>query len=228
MRSLLLFVALGAGTLPALAANLAWNTRPFNMAANEKPLPDFLRELAASQGTTAVVDPKVGGQISGKFAASAQAILNSLCATNGLTWYHDGSFLFIEPAGDARTEVMAIGSGSGARIADTLSRLRITDPRYPLTISERDGTLYVSGPKRYVEMVRQAVKMADQRAVMGNYAEVRIFPLRYAWATDFSIKRGGSEVTVPGVANVLRNVNARSSKSGGGGGAGGGTVSQPF
>lgn len=224
----LLVAALCVGLAPgAGAANLSWNTRPFSIMATDKPLPDFLRELAASQGTTAVIDPKVSGTISGKFTASAQSILNSLCATNGLTWYHDGSFLFVEPAGDARTEVMAIGSGAGARIAETLSRLRITDPRYPLTISERDGTLYVSGPKRYVEMVRQAVKMADQRAVLGNYAEVRIFPLRYAWATDFNIKRGGSAITVPGVANVLRSVHARSTSSGGGAAASG-NVSMPF
>jgi type III secretion protein C len=228
LAATLLAAALGAGLgQGASAASLNWNTRPFSIMATDKPLPDFLRELAASQGTTAVIDPKVTGTLSGKFTASAQTILNNLCATNGLTWYHDGSFLFVEPAGEARTEVMAISSGSGARITETLNRLRIADPRYPLTISERDGTLYVSGPKRYVEMVRQAVRMADQRAVLGNYAEVRIFPLRYAWATDFTVKRGGSQITVPGVANVLRGVHARSSASGTAAAAGG-TPSMPF
>jgi type III secretion protein C len=212
---------------PAHAANLTWNTRSFSIVANEKPLPDFLRELAASQGTTAVVDPKVSGVISGKFLASAQAILNSICATNGLTWYHDGSFLFIEPAGDARTEVMSISGGSGARIAETLNRLRITDTRYPLSISEREGTLYVSGPRRYVEMVRQAVKLSDQRAVMGNYAEVRMFPLRYAWAADFKVNRSGKEFTVPGVVNVLRALHPSSAAMAAGGGATG-SANQPF
>lgn len=214
---------------PLQAATLTWNTKPFSIVANEKPLPDFLRELAASQGTTAVVDPKVGGVISGKFLASAQAILNSICATNGLTWYHDGSFLFIELAGDARTEVMSISGGSGARIAETLNRLRIADARYPLTLSEREGTLYVSGPRRYVEMVRQAVKLSDQRAVMSNYAEVRMFPLRFAWAADFTVTRAGREFTVPGVVNVLRSLHPASSASVGGGAGGvAGKANMPF
>jgi type III secretion protein C len=231
IRRLLCHLALPALLLaaaPGHAATLTWNTRPFSIVANEKPLPDFLRELAASQGTTAVVDPKVGGVISGKFLASAQAILNSICATNGLTWYHDGSFLFVEPAGDARTEVLSISGGSGARIAETLNRLRITDARYPLTISEREGTLYVSGPKRYVEMVRQAVKLSDQRAVMSNYAEIRMFPLRYAWASDFKINRAGKEITIPGVANVLRSLHPGGTASTAGGPSGGSGAGQPF
>ena len=204
----------------AQAATLTWSTRPFSIVANEKPLPDFLRELAASQGTTAVVDPKVTGTISGKFLASAQSILSSICATNGLTWYHDGAFLFVEPAGDARTEVLTISGGSGARITDTLNRLRITDGRYPLTLSERDGTLYVSGPRRYVEMVRQAVKLADQRAVLNNYAEIRMFPLRYAWASDFKASRAGKETTVPGVVSVLRGLHPSRQAGNAAGGSG--------
>ncbi|HET7868296.1 MAG TPA: type III secretion system outer membrane ring subunit SctC [Burkholderiaceae bacterium] len=225
LRALCVLAALGPGlaAVPARSASLNWNTRLFSMVATEKPLADFLRELAASQGTTAVIDPKVSGTLSGKFQASASSILNSLCATNGLTWYHDGAFLFIEPAGDARTEVLAISGGSGARIAETLDKLRITDSRYPLSISEREGTLYVSGPKRYVEMVRQAVKLADQRAVLGRQAEIRVFPLRHAWAADVKINRaGGKETTVPGVVSVLRGLHPGTRAVGGssGGGAG--------
>ena len=200
---------------PTHAADLNWSTRVFSMVANEKPLPDFLRELAASQGTTAVVDPKVSGLISGKFLASAHSILNNICATNGLTWYHDGSFLFIEPAGDARTEVLPISGGSGTRVAETLGKLRITDSRYPLTISEQEGALYVSGPRRYVDTVRQAVKLADQRAVQGNQAEIRLFPLRYAWAADFKTSRAGKEATVPGVVSMLRGLHPSSHRAGG-------------
>src|SRR5688572_7378614 len=50
----------------AEAATVPWRGRPFQIIANEKSLPDFLRELLASQGLTAVMDPKVAGTISGK------------------------------------------------------------------------------------------------------------------------------------------------------------------
>lgn len=192
------------------AAELPWRGKPFQIVANEKPLPDFLRELAASQGTTAVIDGKVSGVISGKFAGvSALAILNNLCTTNGLTWYYDGAFLYVDLAADARSEVLPIASANAARISETLARLRIADSRYPLTISRDDGTVHVSGPKRYVEMVRQAVRLVDQRTALADGAEIRLFPLKYAWAADFKINRNGRETVIPGVANVLRSLYGR-------------------
>lgn len=190
----------------AHAAELRWTGRPFQIVANEKPLPDFLRELAASQGTTAVVDPKVSGVISGRFSGAAKQILDSVCSTYGLTWYFDGSFLYVDLASEARSEVMSITPGSARRIAETIVALRISDSRFPLSISENQGSVFVSGPKRYVEMVRQAVKLADERAALADHSEIRLFPLKYAWAGDFKINRQGREVTVPGVASVLRRL----------------------
>ena len=215
-----------AATVPAAAAELQWRGRPFQIIANEKALPDFLRELAASQGTTAVVDGKIGGVISGKFNGSAESILNSVCATNGLTWYYDGAFLFVDLASDAKSDVLPIASGSARGIAETLARLKISDNRYPLTISEREGSVYVSGPRRYVEMVRQAVRLVDQRAALADGAEIRLFPLKYAWAADFKINRSGKETVIPGVANVLRSLYGKGGANGNGGG--GRAANAPF
>ena len=175
------------------AAELQWRGRPFQIVANEKPLADVLRELAASQGTTAVVDPKVQGTISGKFSASPQSILDNLCATYSLTWYYDGALLYIDPSSETRSEVMAIGAqpGNADWLIQTLMQLRIYDKRYPLLISGREGTARVTGPRRYVEMVRQTVRLVDRRNAMNDGAEIRMFPLKYAWASDFKITRSG-------------------------------------
>jgi len=230
------FMRLGAAVLMLLfvqqgmAAEFRWQNRPFQIIANEKPLGDFLRELASSQGITAVIDPKVNGVISGKFDGPAKNILNSVCAVNGLTWYYDGAFLFVDLAADAKSEVLPIAPENAGRIAETLVRLHISDERYPLSISERDASVYVTGPRRYVEMVRQAVKLADQKTAMAEGAEIRLFPLKYAWASDFRINRSGKETVIPGVANVLRSLYGRGGNAaspGGGGGARGsnGTLS---
>ena len=204
-----------------VAAEFRWQNRPFQIVANEKPLSDFIRELAASQGITAVIDPKVNGVISGKFDGPAKNILNSVCSVNGLTWYYDGAFLFVDLAADAKSEVLPIAAENAGRIAETLVRLHISDERYPLSISERDASVYVTGPRRYVEMVRQAVKLADQKTAMAEGAEIRLFPLKYAWASDFRINRSGKETVIPGVANVLRSLYGRAGNQSSGGGAGG-------
>ena len=211
---LLLAVLLMAVLASAQAAELRWSGRPFQIVAADKALPDFLRELAASQGTTAVVDPKVAGSISGKFGGSALKILDSVCSTNGLTWYYDGAFLFVEPASEARSEVLAVNNAT--RVADALKRLGIADSRYPVTLIERDGrgSLHAAGPKRYIEMVRQTVKLMDVRAPGDDNAEIRLFPLKYAWAADFKIMRAGRETAIPGVANVLRGLYGRNGAAG--------------
>jgi type III secretion protein C len=210
---LLLTLLLLACARASLAADLPWTGRPYQIVANEKPLPDLLRELAASQGTTAVIDPKVTGTLSGKFGGSPLKTLNSLCATYGLSWYYDGAFLYIDPSSDARSEVLSIGSATGnaSWLIQSLTQLRIYDPRYPLLVSGREGTVRVTGPKRYVEMVRQVARLLDARSALNDGAEIRLFPLKYAWASDFKITRSGKEVSIPGVANTLRALYGRSS-----------------
>jgi len=219
MKRWLTFLVAGAllcaGTV-APAADLPWTGKPYQIVANEKPLPDLLRELSASQGTTAVIDPKIAGSISGRFSGSPLKTLNSLCATYGLSWYYDGAFLYIDPSADARSEVLSIGSqaGNAGWLVQSLTQLRIYDPRYPLLVSGRDGTARVTGPKRYVEMVRQVARLLDSKSALNDGAEIRLFPLKYAWAGDFKITRSGKEVAVPGIAATLRGLYGH---AGGGG-----------
>jgi type III secretion protein C len=194
---------------PAKAADLHWKGRPFQIVAADKPLPDFLRELAASQGTTAIVDAKVAGSISGRFNASPERILDNVCATNGLTWYYDGAFLYVEPASLARSEILSVSNAT--HVAETLKQLGIADSRYPVTLVDRDGqgSLHVAGPKHYVDMVRQTVHQIEGRDDADANAEIRVFPLKYAWAGDIRIRRGGHEQSIPGVANTLRDLFSR-------------------
>lgn len=223
MRAAALFLSMlmALACVPSHAAEVRWKPRTLSIVANDKALGDFLREVVASQGLTAVVDPKVSGVISGKFTMQAQSILDSVCTTYGLTWFYDGAFVYIDPASEARSEVLPITAGSGAGVTQMLARLKIVDPRYPVSANDREGSLYVSGPKRYVDMVRQVVKLADQKAALADYAEVRLFPLKYAWAGDVRVNRSGKDLLVPGVTNVLRSLYGRKNGRAGGDGKSG-------
>ena len=212
LQSRIAGLLLGLALLPqAQAVELRWPGRSFQIVAADKPLPDFLRELAASQGTTAVIDGKVSGTISGKFAGAPLQTLDSVCTTNGLGWYFDGAFLFIEPASEARSEVLAVNNAT--RVADTLRQLGIADARFPMTVVDRDGrgAIHVAGPKRYLEIVKQTIKLADAPTLPSEVPEIRVFPLKYAWAADLTLPRGGRELPVPGVASALRALYSKSS-----------------
>jgi type III secretion protein C len=192
------------------AAELQWRDRPYTIVADGKKVSDFLRELASAQGVTAVIDPKIDGTISGHFSGAPLATLRSVCATYGLTYYFDGSLLYIDRAEDGQTQVFPIPKGSAGELARTLQAMQIPDHRFPLIISDRENTIYVSGPQRYVDLVHQAISTITDPSRGLDRAEIRAFPLRYAYATDFQVNRAGKEVTIPGVASTLAKLYGRS------------------
>ncbi|WP_206951731.1 type III secretion system outer membrane ring subunit SctC [Trinickia acidisoli] len=187
----------------AHAAELQWRDRPYTIVADGKKVTDFIRELAAAQGVTAVIDSKVDGTISGHFSGSPLTTLRSVCSTYGLTYYYDGSLLYIDRAEDGQTQVFPIPKGSAGELSRTLEAMQIPDKRYPLIISDLENTIYVSGPQRYVDLVRQAISTITDPSRGLDRAEIRAFPLRYAYANDFQVNRSGKEVTIPGVATTL-------------------------
>ncbi|WP_448168816.1 type III secretion system outer membrane ring subunit SctC [Burkholderia ambifaria] len=191
---------------PARAADLRWRNKPFTIVANGKKIGDFIRELASSQGVTAVVDPKVDGVISGRFSGTPQQTLDTICSTYGLTWYYDGSFLYVDPADQSQTQMIPIPPNAAGEIGRSLQAMQIPDKRYTLVINDRANSVYVAGPRRYVELVRQAVGSVGDPSANGAHADIRAFRLRYGWASDFTINRSGKEVTVPGVATILRRL----------------------
>jgi len=188
------------------AAELRWRNRSYTLVAEGKKVGDFIRELAASQGVTAVVDPKVEGTINGKFSGPPASTLNTVCATYGLTWYYDGSLIYVDRADDSQTQVFPIPKGSGPELVQILRAMQITDQRFPLVVSDKENTVYASGPKRYVELVRQAIASIADPSRGADRAEIRAFPLKYAWAGDVEINRSGKPVTIPGIATMMRRL----------------------
>ncbi|KWO87012.1 secretin [Burkholderia ubonensis] len=191
---------------PARAADLRWRNKPFTIVANGKKIADFIRELAASQGVTAVVDPKVDGVISGRFSGTPQQTLDTICSTYGLTWYYDGSFLYVDPADQSQTQMIPIPPNAAGEIGRALQAMQVADKRFTLVINDRANSVYVAGPRRYVELVRQAIGTVGDPAANGQHADVRAFRLKYGWASDVTINRSGREVVVPGVATILRRL----------------------
>lgn len=206
----LLSVSLFSPVTPsARAAELRWRNRPFTIVANGRKIADFIRELASSQGITAVVDPKVDGTISGRFSGTPEQTLDTVCATYGLTWYYDGSFLYVDPADQSQSQVIPIPPNSAGEISRALQTMQIADKRFSLVINDRSNSIYVSGPRRYIELVRQAVSSVGNPASNGQLADVHAFRLKYGWASDFTVNRSGKEVVIPGVATMLRRLYGR-------------------
>lgn len=198
--------------LVAAAAEIPWRTEKFSYVAQDKSLRDFINDFAASQGLSVVISPDVSGTVNGKFDMPPQEMLKTLTMSFGLTWYYDGSVLYVSPEGDLSSEVVQLGSVSAEQFQHALVRLGVFDRRFPISYDRPHGTARVSGPKRYVQLVRETVGALNQGSGAGapvishSRTQIRVFPLRYAWAADFTYTVDGEDHTLPGVVSVLRDL----------------------
>ena len=202
----LLAALAGFIALNASAAEIAWRTDTFSYVARDKPLQEFLREFAASQGLTTIIAPEVEGKVNGKFELTPRSMLELMASSFGLLWYYDGRVLYVQAASETSSEVIRLNTTTVDELNATLLSLNILDSRYPIAFDSRQNTALVSGPNRYVELVSQAARAIDQNEVSRGVADIRVFPLRYAWAADFTFMQSGREHRLPGIASVLREI----------------------
>lgn len=206
IATVLTFVFCMLACATAFAANIPWNPKArFQYVAQKKDLRELLREFAISQGLTISISEGVEGSVSGKFDLKPQAMLDLLTSSNGLIWYYDGSLLHVMPASSVRTDVIQLRFGNIENLREALNRIGILDQRYPLQ-DDGNGAVVISGPAPYVDLVNQIVENMEGSKSRNQATEVRIFPLRFAWATDHEFTSGGKAMVIPGVASVLRSM----------------------
>lgn len=205
------------------ATEIHWQAAPFSYLAEGKKLPDFLREFAASQGLVAIVDKDIDGTVSGNFNMPPARMLETISRSFGLVWYYDGRFIYFYPAGSVSTKIIKLTSAPPSRLVASLHALGIEDRRFPLTVDEKEGTVIATGPGRYVELVDQVAQLVDQRQNSVSNAEVRVFPLRYAWAQDRTLSNGEP---IAGVVTVLKGVFGQQGGDGRASGRAGATPQQ--
>ncbi len=187
----------------AHAGDVRWKEGMFVYTAKGKSLKEFLREFGASQGLMVVVANDVDGTVNGKFNLRPDSLLEMLAASFGFIWYAEGNVLYVSAGKDVRSEVLRLSSSANVdRLRQTLTQLNITDRRFPILYDDKLNTAVVSGPSRYVDLVIQTANSIDLNQNQGG-TDIRVFPLRYAWAGDTAFKQGGSEIIIPGVATVL-------------------------
>jgi type III secretion protein C len=204
-----LVAALLCATLAATAAQAAdvpWRKEKFSYMTRGQSLRDFLRHFGSSQGLTVVVDPAVEGSVVGNYNMTPQNVMSMLEAQHGLIWYYDGNILYVYPSGQAQSQTIRLNYGTVAQFRQTLVKLNIPDKRFPITYDKDTNTALVGGPKRYVDLINEVAHSIDQKEGSGGTTDIQVFPLKYAWAADYTFTQGGREYKLPGVATVLRNL----------------------
>ncbi|XVJ70511.1 MAG: type III secretion system outer membrane ring subunit SctC [Rhizobacter sp.] len=191
----------------ALANAVPWQgEKMFRYNAQNKPIKEMLRDLATSHGVTAVIDAEIEATVNGTFNLTPQSMLDLLAVKNGLVWYFDGTVLHIQRAESSVTEIVRLRGGNSSRVLNGLTDLNVVDRRFPITYDNRKNVLKVTGPKPYVDIIRDSVRALDDPSSASQDAVIKVFPLKFAWAADNDVTLNGKTVRIPGVVKLLNDL----------------------
>ena len=190
---------------------IPWKTAEYTMLAREMPLFDALTAFGTAQGLSVVISKDVVGALSGDFRKlPPQEFLDRVTMLHNLTWFYDGTALYIYAGGEIQTLLLDLKYMKAGEVRAMLKELGVEDERFPLKTTSNDELVMVSGPPRYVLLISELVAKADKLREKRAFSEVetRIFPLKHTWADDVSLTSGGSEGggSIKGVAKMLEDM----------------------
>jgi len=193
------------------AAQIQWAGNPYSHFAEKADVKDVLTDLLATQGKGIVFSENVSGSISGNFEKqSPERFFNYIISTYNLIWYYDGAAVYIYSANEMTSQVVNLNYVGMAKLEQDLTDLDILDPKYAMRMVAKERILYLSGPPRYVELVSQLALQLDEKAMAQSHKDdiVSIFKLKYAWADDKIIHFRDRDITLPGIATLLKDLLA--------------------
>ncbi len=217
-----LCVAVGVACVLALPGFALVREVPFSRNApshyelSGEPLSAFLERFFADNGLRVVMSKALqedARTLNGIRDGKPSIILASIINSNNLVSFYDGNLVHVALAAESVHRVLAVPSGRSRVLRASLQRLQLADRQNHWQVNDRDGILEVGGHPRFVDQVLQWASALsakdDPEMVMFQY-----FPLQHAWASDRVFSIGGREVTVTGIANILRDlVQERAGKS---------------
>lgn len=203
---------------PVAATEILWQGSPFFVSTAGMRVSQLLKDFGANYRIPVTVSPLINDMFIGKLDKLPPAEqLNALSRSFNLVWYFDGKALYIYKSNEVSSTVITPEF-------DTQEQLK-TYVRQAKVLSDGTCQLRQIGISQSFEIygVPQCVKritdIASQLSVaVRNTANadqhrenVRIFPLKYASATDVNYQYRDQSVVIPGVVSVLKEMSNASS-----------------
>jgi type II secretory pathway component GspD/PulD (secretin) len=153
-------------------------------------------------------------RITGNFALDRPFdVVEKITSSLGLVWYFDGHAIFIYDGSEVVSTVISLSSETVTKLIAFLKENSLYDKRYPIRKGSQ-GLVYLSGPPKYIEIVRSSVELITPAAAQGmpsqgtggSGRQVDVVKLRYISVDDRRYEQRGNERMIPGLASVLRDV----------------------
>ncbi|RUL79059.1 type III secretion system outer membrane ring subunit SctC [Dyella choica] len=200
--------------LTLCATTLSATPIPFKKGVVEihadKSLHEFLPDFFHDQGLEVVMSPQVAarsGTLNGDFKGGYAQVWRKLADSNGLFGYWDGSAVYVYLNTERQTDYTSVPLPVEQQFLAAMASVNWSDAASGdiWRLEPSTGLVMITGSRRFIEQVKQ---MAQTIAGLGQNPSLRfkMYPLKYAWASDTTITIGNRQVNVPGVASVLRQL----------------------
>lgn len=176
--SAVLALLVSAGVQQAGAAVPEWPADPYRYIVVDQDLRTVLEEFGRNTGVRVALSEGVQGRVRGNLPQVPPGeFLEAVAKSYGLDWYFDGAVLHVSTTGEAGTRFIDLRGLSFSHLAAGLGQAGVTDPRFVLREGPSPGTVMVSGPPRYLQLVVEAAAaMAGEKAT--PVAALAVTPVR--------------------------------------------------
>lgn len=142
---------------------LPWPDKPYPYVVLDQDVRDVLAAFGSNLDVPVKVSDKVSGRVRGRLPElSPQKLLDHLAASFGLQWYYDGQVLYVTTVEEAASEMLPLGPIRFEELQASLASLKLDDPRFPPRPLASANVALVSGPPRYVALVKETMQALQQ------------------------------------------------------------------
>ncbi|WP_330211631.1 type III secretion system outer membrane ring subunit SctC [Pseudomonas sp. AM4(2022)] len=204
-RNVFLFSWLLVSTHSALAAIPSeWKNTAYAYEAEHKPVREVLEDFAQTFGTQLQIEGLLEGIVNGKIRANTpQSLLDRLGVEHRFQWYLYNNTLYISTLDQQESARLEVSSETIADLKQALTDIGLLDSRFGWGELPEDGIVLVSGPRRYIEQIKQ---FSSQRRSVDEKQSVLSFPLKFANAADRQVDYRGEKLTITGVSSIVRGL----------------------
>ncbi|KAF1024352.1 MAG: Yop proteins translocation protein C [Pseudomonas sp.] len=177
MALLCLSVLFGAACVQA-ADEPQWFAKPYAYVLVDQDVRSALDEFSHNLDIPVVLSDKVRGKARSTVrAATAGEFLQTLCSTNGLTWYFDGNLLYLNTSDEIGTKLFKASALNIDQLQGYLSGLDVYGQQLSMRNGPEGDEVFVSGPPPYLALVQQHVDHLQPKAapVVARERGVRVF-----------------------------------------------------
>jgi type III secretion protein C len=215
----LLVLIAGLASFGARAAPIPFQKGEVLYDLQEEPLKTFLQRFFEDQGLPVVLSPAVqaqGGTLNGPRSGPPADVFRSIAESNQLAAYFDGSTVRVYKLNELSSRSFFVSPSRVADFRKAARDLGVVDEQNVYRVNADSGLVVASGTPRFLE---QMLGLADSVAQVAEVVKTsfKFIPLKYAWAADNTFTVGNRQVTVPGVATLLKQLLYEPDRLAGGG-----------